>query len=447
MEAVRDPRFPADFTWGAATSSYQIEGAIHEGGRGESIWDRFCDVPGKVLNRDNGATACDFYHRYPDDILLMRELGITSFRFSIAWPRILPNGTGAVNQAGLDFYDRLVDALLEAGIAPCATLYHWDLPVMLEDIGGWPSRELIGPFAEYTEVVAARLGDRVTRWITHNEPWVIGWLGYGKGEHAPGLESRKLALAASHTLLVSHGHAVEVLRNLSPGSEVGITLNLQPVFPADDTEGDHAAARYVDGYHNRWYLDPLYKGSYPADMLELYGDDAPDVLDGDMALAMTPTDYLGINYYTRHVVAEGASATEPRYIRDPDADYTTMGWEVYPDGLRALLVSLHEDYAPPALQITENGAAYNDPAPVGGIVDDPERAAYYAKHVTAMGDAIEAGVPLTAYYAWSLMDNFEWAFGYDQRFGLIHVDFDTLERTPKASFGFYRDQIAAQTLV
>lgn len=444
MGALRDERFPASFSWGAATSSYQVEGAVDEGGRGASIWDRFCGVPGKVANAENGAVACDFYHRYPDDIRLMQELGIDSFRFSVAWPRVIPGGVGQVNQAGLDFYDRLVDALLDAGIEPCVTLYHWDLPVALEERGGWPSRELIGPFTDYAEVVAARLGDRVKRWITHNEPWVIGWLGYGNGEHAPGLASRRLALAASHTLLVSHGHAVEVLRNLSPGSDVGITLNLQPVYPAGESEGDAAAVRYLDGFHNRWYLDPLYRGVYPEDMLELFGADAPEVRDGDMARIMTPTDYLGINYYSRHVVGEGSSGTEPRYVHDPDGEYTTMGWEVYPQGLTDLLVRVKEDYEPPAMQITENGAAYRDPAPTNGRVEDPRRVAYFAAHVAAMGDAIAAGVPLTAYYAWSFMDNFEWAFGYGQRFGIVHVDFDTLVRTPKASFAFYRDQIASQ---
>ncbi|MFN8223605.1 MAG: GH1 family beta-glucosidase [Gaiellales bacterium] len=441
---MRDERFPRSFSWGAATSAYQVEGAVREGGRGVSIWDRFCDVPGKVLNADNGAVACDFYHRYPDDIRLMQELGIDSFRFSVAWPRVLPTGTGPVNQPGLDFYDRLVEALLEAGIEPCVTLYHWDLPIELQDRGGWPSRELIGPFTDYAEVVAGRLGDRVKRWITHNEPWVVAWLGYGNGEHAPGLESRKLALAASHTLLVSHGHAVEVLRNLSPDSEVGITLNLQPVYAAGDTEGDLAAVAYVDGYFNRWYLDPLYRGEYPADMLELYGADAPEVRDGDFARITVPTDYLGINYYSRHLVGQGTSPTSPRYLREPASDYTAMDWEVYPRGLTDLLVRLHRDYAPPALQVTENGAAYDDPEPAGGFVEDPERVAYFASHVAALGDAIEECVPVTAYYAWSLLDNFEWAFGYERRFGIVHVDFETLERTPKASFRFLRDLLAAQ---
>ncbi len=439
-----DQRFPASFVWGAATASYQVEGAIHEGGRGASIWDRFCATPGKVVNGDDGSVAIDFYHRYADDICLMKELGIESFRFSVAWPRVIPTGSGAVNEEGLDFYDRLVDALLEAGIDPCVTLYHWDLPVALQDAGGWPDRGIIEPFVEYTAAVAGRLGDRVKRWITHNEPWVVGWLGYGTGEHAPGHRSRREALAASHHVLVSHGRAVDVLRELVPSAEVGITLNLHEVMAASEKPEDVAAARYVDGYHNRWYLDPIYRGSYPEDMLDAYAGDVPEIQDGDLALTTRPTDFLGINFYTRHVIAAGSTLTEPRYVLDGFAPRTDMNWEVYPQGLRDLLVRLHEEYAPEAIHITENGAAYPDVRRHDGSVPDPERVAYIEGHIDAMGQAISAGVPLTAYYVWSLLDNFEWAWGYSRRFGIVHVDYPSLERTPKASFHTYRDRIAAQ---
>ena len=444
MSLVRDPRFPDSFVWGAATASYQIEGAIHEGGRGESIWDRFCATPGKVVNGDDGSVACDFYHRYPDDIRLMQDLGIESFRFSIAWPRVIPTGSGAVNQEGLDFYDRLVDALLAAEIDPCVTLYHWDLPAVLEDAGGWPDRAIIEPFVEYTAAVAERLGDRVKRWITHNEPWVVGWLGYGTGEHAPGHRNRRAALAASHNLLVSHGLAVDVLRELVPDAEVGITLNLHEIMAASEAPEDVAAARYVDGYHNRWYLDPIFRGAYPQDMLDVYAEDVPEILDGDFALMTRPTDFLGINYYTRHVIAAGPTLTEPRYVLDGFAAVTDMNWEVYPSGLRDLLVRLHEEYAPGAIHITENGAAYPDVQRHDGSVPDPERVAYVEGHIDAMGQALADGVPLTAYYVWSLLDNFEWAWGYSRRFGIVHVDYPTLERTPKTSFETYRDRIAAQ---
>jgi beta-glucosidase len=444
MSLTRDPRFPASFVWGAATASFQIEGATNEGGRGESIWDRFCATPGKVLNGDDGSVAIDFYHRYLDDIRLMQDLGIESFRFSVAWPRVIPGGVGAVSEDGLDFYDRLVDALLDAGIAPCVTLYHWDLPIALEDAGGWPDRGIIEPFVDYTAAVAGRLGDRVKRWITHNEPWVVGWMGYGTGEHAPGRKSRRDALAASHHVLVSHGRAVDVLRELVPEAEVGITLNLHEIVAASDSPADVAAARYVDGYHNRWYLDPIYRGSYPEDMLEIYGADVPDVHHGDFELTTRPTDFLGINFYTRHVIAAGTTITEPRHVLDGFAPRTDMNWEVYPQALRNLLVRLHAEYAPPAMHITENGAAYTDVQRHDGSVPDPDRVAYIEGHVEAMAQAIAEGVPLTAYYVWSLLDNFEWAWGYARRFGIVYVDYTTLERTPKASFEYYRQLIAAQ---
>ncbi len=437
-------QFPIDFLWGAATAAYQIEGAAHEDGRSESIWDRFCATPGKVRNGDTGAIACDFYHRYPEDIALMRDLGLDAFRFSIAWPRVLPEGRGRVNQAGLDFYDRLVDELLANDIQPFPTLYHWDLPQVLEDAGGWPERATAEAFVEYVEVVASRLGDRVSSWITHNEPWVAAWLGHALGVHAPGRTNTQDALSAAHHLLLSHGWATEVLRRESPGSEVGIALALTHTYPATDSEGDRAAAWWADGSFNRWYLDPLYGRGYPADMVEHFAPEGPPVQDGDLEAIAAPTDFLGANYYFRQLVSEDPNGDRPILVRDPNWSFTAMGWEVYPDGLRDLLTRLRDDYAPPGIYIFENGAAYDDLRGHDGDVVDPERQAYFDEHLAAVGHAIEDGVPVRGYFAWSLLDNFEWAEGYSKRFGLVYVDYPTLERVPKGSFYWYRDFIAAQ---
>jgi beta-glucosidase len=439
-----DSSFPADFVWGAATASYQIEGAAQDGGRGESIWDRFCATPGRVRNGDSGAVACDFFHRYPQDIALMRELGIDSFRFSIAWPRILPAGTGRVNVAGIDFYDRLVDALLENGIRPMATLYHWDLPQRLEDEGGWPMRATVEAFTDYVEVVAARLGDRVRHWITHNEPWVAAWLGYGWGKHAPGRATEADALAAAHHLLLSHGRAVEVLRREAPQAEVGITLNLVHVYPASDAEEDLDAARHVDGSHNRWFLDPIFRGEYPHDILDHFGRNLPAIADGDLAAIAAPVDFLGVNYYSRSVIEADPEGGNPIFVRNPESEYTDMDWEIYPEGLFDLLVRLRDDYAPPRIHVTENGAAFPDVRVHDGHVGDPERTTYLQGHIDAIGRAVVAGVPVAGYFVWSLLDNFEWAHGYSKRFGIVYVDYPTLERVPKGSFHWYRDFIARQ---
>ncbi|HEY5057482.1 MAG TPA: GH1 family beta-glucosidase [Gaiellaceae bacterium] len=437
-------QFPTDFVWGAATASFQIEGATREDGRGESVWDRFCATPGKVRNGDNGTVACDFYHRYRDDIALMRELGIDAFRFSIAWPRIIPDGRGRVNAAGLDFYDRLVDELLGNGIAPYATLFHWDTPQPIEDAGGWPERATVDAFCEYVEAVAERLGDRVGHWITHNEPWVVSWLGYGWGHHAPGRASEADALATAHHLLLSHGRAVEILRRLSPQSEVGITLNLDHAYPASDDPADVAAARWFDGRHNRWFLDPLFRGSYPEDMVEGWTAIMPAIEEGDLETISTPIDYLGINNYTSPVVAAGSNGGGPQTVRRPNAERTDMGWEVVPDGLHDVLVRVARDYEPKAIYVTENGAAYADVRGHDGSVDDLERQAFIGAYLGAAGRALSAGVPLRGYFPWSLFDNFEWAWGYWKRFGLVYVDYTTLERVPKGSFYWYRDLIAAQ---
>ena len=431
---------PTSFVWGAAASAFQVEGAAREDGRSESIWDRFCATPGKVRNGDNGEVACDFYHRYPGDVALMKELGLDAFRFSIAWPRIVPDGRGAVNEAGLDFYDRLVDELLGAGIEPYATLYHWDLPQVLEDAGGWVSRDTVEAFVEYTEAVAARLGDRVSNWITQNEPRVAAWLGYGLGIHAPGRRDVADMLAAGHHILLSHGLAAEVLRRDVPGARVAIALDLNPAYPATDSEADRAAARAADGENNRWFLDAVFRAGYPADIVERFAPAAPPVREGDLATIAAPIDVLCVNYYTRRVVR----ATEDSFadVHQDGAAHTDIGWEVAPQAFYELLLRLRDEYAPRAISITENGAAFEDIRLHDGQVRDPERREYIAGHIAAVERAVEAGVPVEGYFVWSLLDNFEWAEGYRRRFGIVYVDYPTLERVPKESFHWYRDFIA-----
>jgi beta-glucosidase len=433
--------FPSDFVWGAATASYQIEGAAQEDGRGESVWDRFCATPGKVRGGDNGDIACDFFHRYRDDVKLMKQLGLDAFRFSIAWPRVVPTGRGAVNQAGLDFYDRLVDELLANEIEPFATLFHWDSPQALEEEGGWRARGTAEAFVEYTEAVVDRLGDRVRHWITHNEPWVYAWIGHAWGLHAPGHTSEAEAVAVAHHLLLSHGWAVEAIRRAAPEARVGITLNLAHMYPATDTPEDEAAAYRRDGEDNRWFLDPLFRGSYPADLLERNELVAPLVRDGDLEAASAPLDFLGINNYSRFIVAAGADG--PRTVGNPDAQHTDMGWEVYPDGLHDVLVRVARDYEPAAIFITENGAAFPDVRVHDGQVHDVERTAFLEGYIGAVARALAEGAPVKGYFVWSLLDNFEWAFGYSKRFGIVYIDFPTLERVPKDSFYWYRDLLAS----
>jgi beta-glucosidase len=434
--------FPPDFVWGAAASAYQIEGAAHEDGRGESIWDRFCATPGKVRAGDDGEIACDFYHRYPEDIGLMRELGLDAFRFSIAWPRVVPGATGPVNEVGLDFYDRLVDALLEAGIRPFVNLFHWDLPQELEDAGGWPERATAEAFADYAAIVAQRLGDRVKDWVTHNEPFCTSWLGYGLGAHAPGKTSVREALAASHHVLLAHGWAVEALRQASPEAEVGIVVDPWPIHPASDDPADVAAAWAEDGVRNRWFFDPLLRGAYPEDVLERFAGDAPPVRDGDLATIAVPLDFLGVNNYSRRIVRArpGRVAVD---VPAPSAELTDMGWEVYPGGLYESLVRMHQEYGVESLYVTENGAAFADVRGHDGQIHDLERIAYLDGYLDAVENAIAEGVPVRGYFVWSLLDNFEWSLGYSKRFGLVYVDYPTLERIPKDSFYWYRDLIAA----
>ncbi len=438
--------FPHDFVWGTATASYQIEGAVNADGRGASIWDTFSHTPGKVVNGDTGDHADDHYHRTREDILLMKDLNINAYRLSIAWSRIFPQGRGAINEAGLDFYNRLIDDLLEAGITPHVTLYHWDLPQALQDEGGWLRRGIVNDFVAYVDTVSSALGDRVKHWITFNEPWCTAWLGYVMGAHAPGWtsETPAPALAATHHLYLAHGLSVPVLRRNSSGAEVGITLNLSPADPASSKPADLAATTAYDGYFNRWYLDPLFRGSYPADVAERYAAYMPDIQPGDMDIISTPMDFLGINYYSRAVIEANPEGDEPyRHVR-PEGEYTAMDWEVYPQALYNLLVRLHEDYDPPAIYITENGAAYEDVLTPDGRVHDEKRIAYFQGHLEAAQRAIEDGVPLIGYFAWSFLDNFEWSFGYTKRFGLYYVDYATQRRYLKDSGAFYAQVVATQ---
>jgi beta-glucosidase len=434
--------FPADFLWGAATAAYQIEGAAHEDGRGESVWDRFGATSGKVRNGDTGEIACDFYHRFREDVALMRELGLDAFRFSIAWPRVLTEGGGTVNEAGLDFYDRLVEELLAHGIEPFATLFHWDTPQALEDGGGWPARATAEAFVDYADTVVARLGDRVRYWTTHNEPWVVAWIGHAWGEHAPGRTSETDAVAAAHHLLLSHGWAVQAIRRAAPDARVGITLNLAHAYPASPSPEDEAAAWQLDGEGNRWFLDPLFRGSYPADLLERNETVGSFVREADLEAIAAPIDFLGINNYFRFIVRDAVEG--PRVVQDAEAQLTDMGWEVYPDGLYRLLLRVAADYAPAAIYVTENGAAFGDVRGHDGRVRDPERQAYLESHIDSVARAVAEHVPVKGYFVWSLLDNFEWAEGYSRRFGIVYVDYPTLERVPKGSFYWYRDFIAAQ---
>jgi beta-glucosidase len=426
-------RFPTDFLWGSATSSYQIEGAVTEDGRGESIWDRFCTIPGAISDGTDGAVACDHYHRYPDDIALMGRLDLNAYRFSIAWPRILPAGRGKVNTPGLDFYDRLVDSLLAAGIQPHPTLYHWDLPQVLEDEGGWPVRSTAEAFADFAEAVAGRLGDRVSNWMTLNEPYCSANLGYLTGQHAPGRSSLPDSLAAAHHLLVGHGLAMERVRAAIPGANVGIVLNFTPVTPIGSSPAAVDRQRVVDDVHNHWYVDPIGGLGYPEYTVDRLGWAQSEVRDGDMDLIARPIDMLGINFYTRQMV--GALEGE----RDARGSLTAMGWEVHPPALGDLLRGLHATHDFPRYFITENGAAMPDADVVDGRVIDNDRLEYIAGHLAQVHQAMEDGVPVEGYFAWSLLDNFEWAFGYGPKFGLVAVDMETQHRTPKQSALWYAE--------
>jgi beta-glucosidase len=441
-------QFPKDFLWGTATAAYQIEGAAAKDGRGPSIWDTFSHTPGKTLNGDTGDVACDHYHRFRDDIALMKDLGISTYRFSASWSRILPAGRGQINEVGLDFYKELVDELLKAGITPYCTLYHWDLPQALHDQGGWLNRETSAAFAEYAGIISATLGDRIKHWMTFNEPLCIAYVSHAWGEHAPGHRdlSYREANRVIHHVYLAHGLAIPILRANSQDCQVGIVLNLAPAHPASDSDADKAAAQRVDAQLNRWFADPIFKGTYPDDRLAMLADFAkPPIQPSDMSIISTPIDFLGINYYFRVVVVDDSQAADPtikaRFIK-PEGEYTAMDWEVHPDGLRELIVRFHREYGPKAIYVTENGCAYPDTVDAEGQVIDPKRVAYLQGHFRAAGQALAEGAPLKGYFVWSMMDNFEWAYGYDRRFGLVHIDYASQKRTPKESFRFYQKVIA-----
>ncbi len=427
-------QFPPDFIWGVATSAFQIEGAAKESGKGESIWDRFCRKPGAIADHSNGDIACDHYHRLDEDLDLIASLGVNAYRFSISWPRVQPLGVGDWNESGLSFYERLVDGLRARGIEPHLTLNHWDLPQHLQDRGGWASRDTVDHFVGYALGVYARLGSRVAAITTHNEPWVMAVLGHETGIFAPGIQDRRVAIQVSHHLLLSHGMAVRALREAGCRLPLGIVLNLSPIEPASNDPADVASAHMGDAKGRRWYADPLFKGHYPQEVLDELGDDAPVIQAGDMAIIATPIDYLGVNYYTRQV----SSASGPVDLKTLGLPLTEMGWEVYPKGLTDLLLLLHRDYNLPNIIITENGGAFKDPQ-VNGQVHDLDRLDYLRTHIQAVAHAMEQGVRVTGYMVWSLMDNFEWASGYEKRFGIVHVDYNTLKRTPKTSAIWYRD--------
>ncbi len=432
-------RFPDDFVWGVATSAFQIEGGTDADGKGPSIWDRFCRQAGAIADGSNGDVACDHLHRMPEDLDLIASLGVTAYRFSVSWPRVQPAGQGAWNEAGLDFYERLVDGLLERGVNPYLTLNHWDLPDALQERGGWAQRDTVHRFVDYALGMHARLGDRLAAITTHNEPWVISTMGHEWGVFAPGLRSRATAAQASHHLLLSHGLALRALRESGSRARLGIVLNLAPIHAATASEADRATAQLEDGRLVRWYMDSLFRGRYPTDVLDFLGVDAPRVEAGDMAAIATPMDFLGINYYSRSV----ASADGSWRASGSGLPLTDMGWEIFPSGLTELLLRLYRDWHVPPLYVKENGAAFRDEV-VEGKVHDPERVAYLAAHIAAVGDALAQGVPVAGYMVWSLLDNFEWASGYEKRFGIVHVDYATQRRTPKDSAHWYRDFLQRQ---
>ena len=427
-------RFPTGFLWGSATSSYQIEGAPDADGKGESIWDRFCGQDGAIADGTSGAAGVDHYHRWQHDISLMSDLGLGAYRFSIAWPRVMAEGRGTANRSGLDFYDRLVDGLLSAGIRPLPTLYHWDLPQALQDTGGWTDRHTAEAFADYATAVVERLGDRVETWMTINEPFVVANHGYVTGEHAPGRRSWAEGFAASHHLLLAHGWAMERIRAIAPQAEVGIVLNFTPAFPGTDSEADVARAEELNDLENRWYVEPLAGHDYPMATGERLGWTRAEVLDGDMEVIAQPIDVLGVNFYTRTVVH-----TEQPPAQWADRPVTDMGWEIHPETFGDLLIGLHERYRFHRYLVTENGAAMADTERRHGRVYDPDRIAYVRDHLAEVHRAIEAGVPVEGYMVWSLLDNFEWAHGFAKRFGIVEVDPITLDRRPKASALWYAD--------
>ncbi len=446
MSTLSMLHFPARFVWGSATASAQVEGGSTADGKSESIWDRFAADGSRIADGSTPAVTCDHYHRYREEFDLMHSLGLQAYRFSIAWPRVVPSGDGAVNPAGLDYYDRLVDALLERGIRPFATLFHWDLPQPLQDRGGWARRETIDAYLRYTDATVRRLGDRVKDWMTHNEPWVFSFCGHLFGVHAPGLKELPTALSVAHHLLVAHGKAVPVIRAACPGARVGLVNNLEWIEPASDRVEDHAAATRWDGAFNRWFLDPIYGRGYPGDLLAWYGRAAPRIELGDLDAMAAATDFIGVNYYTRRLIAHdpaGRDASERSFLAArqvywpfvPRAEFDE--WEVAPEGLYRTLLRVQRDYRPAALYVTENGTSGPDSPGADGAIHDLYRTRYLARHTAAVHQAIADGANVQGYFAWSFVDNYEWAFGFTKRFGLVHVDHATQRRTVKDSGAWF----------
>ena len=431
--------FPHGFLWGVASSSYQIEGAWNEDGKGESIWDRFSHIPGNTKNGDTGDVACDHYHRYPEDVALMKELGIQAYRFSISWPRVLPKGKGDINRAGLNFYRRLVAKLLESGIEPWVCLYHYDMPQALQNEGGWANPNIIQYFADYAELMARELGDRVKRWLILNEPRPIAWLGHLTGTHAPGIKNLELSLKVSHHLQLAQGKAIQALRNLNQNLQIGTIVDLNTVHPISDDEKNREAASKLDEFQNRWYIDPLFKGEYPP----LAGKIGLKPSQEDMSLIKQPLDFLGVNYYTRLLATYDPSnpVTQAKVVQK-NTPTTERGWEIYPNGLYEVLMRLRMDYGNPLLYVTENGVAFEDNVIKDGKVHDDDRIAFLRDHIAAAYRAIKDGVRLKGYFVWTIIDNFEWAEGYSKRFGLVYTNYQSLKRTPKKSFYWYKQVIA-----
>jgi beta-glucosidase len=433
--------FAKDFMWGCSTSSYQIEGASEVDGRVESIWDRFSAQPGNISDGSSGKIACDHYHRWPEDLDIARDIGFNAYRFSIAWPRIFSEKGAKPNQKGIDFYSRMVDGMLERGLQPWVTLYHWDLPQVLQDKGGWNERDTVAQFVKYADVMSHHLGDRVKNWITHNEPWCTAMHGNWDGMHAPGNKDFKTALQVCHHVLLSHGLAIPVIKANVPDAKVGLALSLHPVSAASDAQDDIDATVRHDGLRNRWFLDPLHGKGYPEDIWQLCGSDAPVVEPGDLAAIATPVDFMGVNYYFPEVIANAPENTPLRtkVVVMPDRERTAFGWEVAPEGMATLLKRIVRDYQPAPIYITENGSTYEDVLEDDGSINDVERRNYFIRHLAVLRDVIAEGVLVRGYFAWSLMDNFEWAEGYKRRFGMVHVDFDTQKRSVKSSGRWYAD--------
>jgi beta-glucosidase len=433
-------RFPDGFNWGCATASYQIEGSPLADGAGESIWHRFTHTSGMIMNGDTGDVACDHYRLYKNDVALMKQLGLNAYRFSVAWPRIFPEGRGKTNQAGLDYYSALVDELLAAEIKPCLTLYHWDLPQAIEDVGGWRNPDTALWFGEYARLMFDKLGDRVKFWITLNEPFVVAFIGHALGLHAPGLIDIEQTLIVGHTLLKAHGQAVSAFRGSGQDGRIGITVDLESCMPATDSEKDGAAAERYSAFKNRWFLDPIFFGKYPDEMYEAFSA-MPSMEPEDVKIIQQPIDFVGVNNYTRTVWQHSdISFLQADHVL-PEGKYTEMEWEVYPDGLRSVLAWVHENYDGPTLYVTENGASFPDTVDPDGSISDDDRVEYLREYIKACHRAIEQGVDLRGYFQWSLMDNFEWGFGYSRRFGIIRVDYDTQRRTIKKSGDWYSNAV------